>query len=188
MVARSVVLQTSCLTTMCVCLRSWLMCSQPHALMRALSTPRRPCMAQELFSPFGPISRIYIAYDRETGEARGFAFVNFMYKCVFGIFRRPDSFCHACTAPLRAGSLLRLWAGVADLCGIRPGDRRAPRLCLCQLPVQAPLVPFTLDVPCKYAVDLDLAPGLRSMNFVCPCRTLSLSCITCCPHGASVPI
>ncbi len=44
-------------------------------------------MTQELFSPFGPISRIYIAYDRETGEARGFAFVNFMYKCVFDGFR-----------------------------------------------------------------------------------------------------
>ena len=38
-------------------------------------------LLQELFSPFGPISRIYIAYDRETGEARGFAFINFMYKC-----------------------------------------------------------------------------------------------------------
>ena len=35
---------------------------------------------QELFSPFGPISRIYIAYDRETGESRGFAFVNFVYR------------------------------------------------------------------------------------------------------------
>lgn len=37
--------------------------------------------AQELFSAFGPISRIYIAYDRETGESRGFAFVNFVYRC-----------------------------------------------------------------------------------------------------------
>ena len=36
--------------------------------------------AQELFSPFGPISRIYIAYDRETGESRGFAFVNFVHR------------------------------------------------------------------------------------------------------------
>ena len=33
---------------------------------------------QELFAPFGSISRIYIAYDRETGESRGFAFVNFV--------------------------------------------------------------------------------------------------------------
>jgi translation initiation factor 3 subunit G len=37
-------------------------------------------MVQELFSAFGPISRIYIAYDRETGESRGFAFVNFVYR------------------------------------------------------------------------------------------------------------
>ena len=36
--------------------------------------------AQDLFSPFGLISRIYIAYDRETGESRGFAFVNFVHK------------------------------------------------------------------------------------------------------------
>lgn len=35
---------------------------------------------QELFQPFGQISRIYIAYDRETGESRGFAFVNFVHK------------------------------------------------------------------------------------------------------------
>lgn len=35
---------------------------------------------QELFSPFGPISRVYIAYDRDTGENRGFAFVNFVYR------------------------------------------------------------------------------------------------------------
>ena len=40
--------------------------------------PRRA--AQDLFSPFGLISRIYIAYDRETGESRGFAFVNFVHK------------------------------------------------------------------------------------------------------------
>jgi RNA recognition motif-containing protein len=28
-----------------------------------------------LFEPFGPITRIHIATDRETGRARGFAFV-----------------------------------------------------------------------------------------------------------------
>lgn len=33
---------------------------------------------QELFRPFGAISRTYIAYDRETGESRGFAFINFV--------------------------------------------------------------------------------------------------------------
>lgn len=37
-------------------------------------------LPQELFSPFGQISRIYIAYDRDTGESRGFAFVNFLHK------------------------------------------------------------------------------------------------------------
>lgn len=37
-------------------------------------------LMQELFSPFGPISRVYIAYDRDTGENRGFAFVNFVYR------------------------------------------------------------------------------------------------------------
>ena len=36
---------------------------------------------QELFSPFGQISRIYVAYDRDTGENRGFAFVNFVHRC-----------------------------------------------------------------------------------------------------------
>lgn len=35
---------------------------------------------QDLFRPFGPISRIYVAYDRETREARGFAFINFMFR------------------------------------------------------------------------------------------------------------
>lgn len=32
---------------------------------------------KELFGPFGTITRVYVAYDRETGEHRGFAFVNF---------------------------------------------------------------------------------------------------------------
>ncbi|KAK9815263.1 hypothetical protein WJX72_000878 [[Myrmecia] bisecta] len=45
-----------------------------------LSEDTREDDLRELFSPFGSISRIYIAYDRETGENRGFAFVNFMYK------------------------------------------------------------------------------------------------------------
>ena len=40
---------------------------------------------QDLFSPFGNISRIYIAYDRETGENRGFAFVNFVFRQALGI-------------------------------------------------------------------------------------------------------
>ncbi|KAK9827377.1 hypothetical protein WJX81_003907 [Elliptochloris bilobata] len=44
-----------------------------------LSEDTREDDLRDLFSPFGPISRIYIAYDRDTGEARGFAFVNFVY-------------------------------------------------------------------------------------------------------------
>ena len=43
-------------------------------------TPVRPPSVQDLFSAFGPVSRIYVAYDRETGEHRGFAFVNFLYR------------------------------------------------------------------------------------------------------------
>jgi len=30
---------------------------------------------RELFSPFGQVARVYLAKDRETGRARGFAFV-----------------------------------------------------------------------------------------------------------------
>ena len=33
---------------------------------------------QELFRPFGPITRTYLAKDRETGFSRGFAFINFV--------------------------------------------------------------------------------------------------------------
>lgn len=35
---------------------------------------------QELFRPFGQISRIFLAVDRTTGENRGFAFVNYHHK------------------------------------------------------------------------------------------------------------
>jgi hypothetical protein len=37
---------------------------------------------QELFRPFGPISRVFLAVDRATGENRGFAFVNYHVRCV----------------------------------------------------------------------------------------------------------
>lgn len=43
-----------------------------------LSDDAREQDLQELFRPFGPVTRIYIAFDRETGESRGFAFVNFV--------------------------------------------------------------------------------------------------------------
>lgn len=35
---------------------------------------------KELFRPFGEILRVYVAYDRETQEHRGFAFVNFQLR------------------------------------------------------------------------------------------------------------
>lgn len=35
---------------------------------------------KELFRPFGEIMRVYVAYDRDTGEHRGFAFVNFQLR------------------------------------------------------------------------------------------------------------
>lgn len=34
----------------------------------------------DLFGPFGHVQRIFIAKDRETGESRGFAFVNFSHR------------------------------------------------------------------------------------------------------------
>lgn len=43
-----------------------------------LSEDTREQDLQELFRPFGPISRIYVAFDRETGLSRGFAFINFV--------------------------------------------------------------------------------------------------------------
>lgn len=42
-----------------------------------LSEDTREADLQELFRPFGQITRIYIAINRETLESRGFAFVNF---------------------------------------------------------------------------------------------------------------
>eukprot|EP00245_Coleochaete_scutata_P001589 TRINITY_DN1196_c0_g1_i1.p1 TRINITY_DN1196_c0_g1~~TRINITY_DN1196_c0_g1_i1.p1 ORF type:complete len:293 (-),score=65.45 TRINITY_DN1196_c0_g1_i1:434-1312(-) len=43
-----------------------------------LSEDTREADLQELFRPFGHISRIYIAYDKETHLSRGFAFINFV--------------------------------------------------------------------------------------------------------------
>ncbi|GMH73399.1 hypothetical protein TrRE_jg1517, partial [Triparma retinervis] len=34
---------------------------------------------QDLFSPFGRISRVYLAKDRETMQSRGFAFISFVH-------------------------------------------------------------------------------------------------------------
>ncbi|ESP00908.1 hypothetical protein LOTGIDRAFT_238461 [Lottia gigantea] len=42
-----------------------------------LSEETRETDLQELFRPFGPISRIYLAKDKLTGQSKGFAFINF---------------------------------------------------------------------------------------------------------------
>lgn len=41
--------------------------------------------AQELFRPFGHVSRIFLAVDKQTGENRGFAFVNYVHRWVAGL-------------------------------------------------------------------------------------------------------
>lgn len=43
-----------------------------------LSEDTREADLQELFGAFGPISRVYVAFDRETGLSRGFAFINYV--------------------------------------------------------------------------------------------------------------
>jgi translation initiation factor 3 subunit G len=48
-----------------------------------LSEDTREQDLQELFRPFGAISRIYVAFDRETGLSRGFAFINFVNRYGF---------------------------------------------------------------------------------------------------------
>ncbi|XP_070532535.1 eukaryotic translation initiation factor 3 subunit G-like [Ptychodera flava] len=42
-----------------------------------LSEDTRESDLQELFRPFGTISRIYLAKDKATGQSKGFAFINF---------------------------------------------------------------------------------------------------------------
>ncbi|ELT93683.1 hypothetical protein CAPTEDRAFT_160910 [Capitella teleta] len=42
-----------------------------------LSEDTREADLQELFKPFGNISRIYLAKDKVTGQSKGFAFINF---------------------------------------------------------------------------------------------------------------
>lgn len=55
--------------------------------MRARSNHPRPsgdvseADLHDLFRPFGPISRVFLAVDRATGENRGFAFVNYHIRC-----------------------------------------------------------------------------------------------------------
>jgi len=45
-----------------------------------LSEDTKEADLQELFRPFGPISRIYLAKDKESNTSRGFAFVSFIRK------------------------------------------------------------------------------------------------------------
>jgi len=45
-----------------------------------LSEDTRETDLQELFHPFGPIQRIFLAKDKVTGQSKGFAFINFIYK------------------------------------------------------------------------------------------------------------
>ncbi|XP_078091113.1 eukaryotic translation initiation factor 3 subunit G [Mustelus asterias] len=42
-----------------------------------LSEDTRETDLQELFRPFGSISRIYLAKDKNTGQSKGFAFISF---------------------------------------------------------------------------------------------------------------
>ncbi|KAF8689857.1 hypothetical protein HU200_041488 [Digitaria exilis] len=45
-----------------------------------LSEDARDHDLADLFGQFGPLSRVYVAMDRFTGESRGFGFVNFVYR------------------------------------------------------------------------------------------------------------
>lgn len=45
-----------------------------------LSEDTKEADLQELFRPFGQISRIYLAKDKESNTSRGFAFVSFIHK------------------------------------------------------------------------------------------------------------
>lgn len=45
-----------------------------------LSEDTRESDLQELFRPFGPISRIFLAKDKHTNQSKGFAFINFVHR------------------------------------------------------------------------------------------------------------
>ncbi len=50
------------------------------ATIRVTNLPEntRESDLQEVFRPFGPISSIYLAKDKNTGQSKGFAFINFL--------------------------------------------------------------------------------------------------------------
>ncbi|XP_027056572.1 eukaryotic translation initiation factor 3 subunit G-like [Pocillopora verrucosa] len=45
-----------------------------------LSEDTRESDLMELFRPFGPISRIFLAKDKNTNQSKGFAFINFVHR------------------------------------------------------------------------------------------------------------
>ncbi|NWQ72070.1 EIF3G factor, partial [Neopipo cinnamomea] len=62
------------------CLGSWDgVWADDNATIRVtnLSEDTRETDLQELFRPFGSISRIYLAKDKTTGQSKGFAFISF---------------------------------------------------------------------------------------------------------------
>ena len=75
---------------------------------------------QELFTPFGQISRIYVAYDRDTGENRGFAFVNFVHRwgarSLTELLRRQSSGLKLCLLRCLAAALQGLLHGSRPAC------------------------------------------------------------------------
>lgn len=42
-----------------------------------LSEETKECDLQDLFKPFGPIGRIFLAKDKHTGQSKGFAFITY---------------------------------------------------------------------------------------------------------------
>lgn len=45
-----------------------------------LSENTREQDLQDLFGPFGPISRIYLGKDKQTHLSKGFAFINYVHR------------------------------------------------------------------------------------------------------------
>lgn len=52
----------------------------PTVRVTNISEDTKESDLQDLFRPFGPISRIYLAKDKLTMKSKGFAFVNFIHK------------------------------------------------------------------------------------------------------------
>jgi translation initiation factor 3 subunit G len=52
----------------------------PTLRVTNISTDTREDDLKELFRVFGPVSRVYLAKDKETFQSRGFAFVSFVHR------------------------------------------------------------------------------------------------------------